>query len=44
MEWLTWFPSVATMRAALAIALFVTLLCLLMSVRPRTKSSKRKPV
>jgi hypothetical protein len=44
MEWLTWFPSIYEMRAALAIALFVTLICLLMAVRPRSKPSRRKPI
>jgi len=43
MEWLTWFPSIYSMRAALAIALFVTLLCLLLAVRPRSRASRRKP-
>jgi len=44
MEWLTWFPSIYSMRAALAIALFISLLCLLLAVSPRTRGSRRKPI
>jgi hypothetical protein len=44
MEWLTWFPSIYSMRAALAVALFITLLCLLLAVRPRAKWSRRKQI
>jgi hypothetical protein len=44
MEWLTWYPSIYEMRLAFAVALFITLLCLLLAVRPRSKRSGQKTI
>jgi hypothetical protein len=44
MEWLTSFPSIYTMRIGLAVALFITILCLLMAIRPRSRWSRSKPI